>query len=95
MLVQLDGHSMFPTFRDGDILDVDTDAYLTSSPRIGDVVLADHPFIKNCYIIKRVHDITKDDRLILHGDSTLESTDSRSFGSVALKHIRGRVVARQ
>ncbi len=95
MQVQVDGHSMFPTFRDGDILCVDTDAYLNTPPEIGDIVLADHPFINNCSIIKRVHAIKEGNLFVLHGDSAVESTDSRSFGPIALKNIRGKVIGKR
>ncbi len=93
-IVQVDGHSMFPTFRDGDILCVDPDAYLTTPPQIGDIVLADHPFIKDCTVIKRIHAIQAGNLFVLHGDSAVDSSDSRSFGPVALQCIRGKVVGR-
>ncbi len=95
MQVQVEGHSMFPTFNDGDILCVDTDAYHTHPPQIGDVVVANHPFIRDCCIVKRVHDVTQDNLFVLHGDLPIESTDSRSFGPVPLHLIRGKVVGRE
>lgn len=92
MIVQVDGHSMFPTFRDGDMLYVDTKIYSKKLPEIGDFVLAAHPFKKDCKIIKRIHAVDKNGEYVLYGDNSLESTDSRSFGAVALKDIYGKII---
>ncbi len=94
MLIQIDGHSMFPTFCDGDILCVNTEAYLSHPPQPGDVVVANHPFIKDCLIVKRVHAIKQGNMVILHGDSAIESTDSRSFGPIPLHNICGKVTGK-
>ncbi len=94
MLIQLEGHSMSPTFCDGDILSVDTKAYLFHPPQPGDIVVANHPFIKNCLIVKRVCAVDDNGRFVLHGDNAIESSDSRGFGSIALQDICGKVIGK-
>ncbi|PIE74750.1 MAG: nickel-type superoxide dismutase maturation protease [Deltaproteobacteria bacterium] len=92
MIVQVEGHSMFPSFRNGDMLYVDTNAYSITLPEIGDIVLANHPFKKDCHIIKRIKSIDKNGMYFLSGDNFLESTDSRSFGAVSIEDIYGKII---
>lgn len=92
--VQVTGESMLPTLALGDIVLVDTRAYITSSPTVGDIVLAHHPFQRNLSIIKRIAEITPEGRIVLHSDNPKVGTDSRSFGSLSPQRIIGRVTCR-
>ncbi len=82
----IEGESMYPALRSGDqvlICPYDT-------IRVGDIVLARHPFMKSVTIIKRVAQILDDGRYFLLGDHALESADSRSFGALNPTDILGR-----
>ena len=88
--VRVSGNSMRPELEDGDILLVRRARALA----IGDIVLASHPFKKNVTILKRLAAIDETGRLELLGDDSDESSDSRSFGTVPIEHIRGKAVCR-
>ena len=88
---------MAPTFRDGELVAVDRDAYSpTTHPIEGDVVLARHPIRRDVRIVKRVTHVPESGRFFLTGDNpdSLQSTDSRSFGAVPQDRILGRVLGR-
>jgi nickel-type superoxide dismutase maturation protease len=74
------GDSMFPTFKDGD--KVEFIALGNRLLRIGDIVLAEHPFQKKIKIIKRIHSIKDNNLYFLTGDNKNlgSSSDSHSFG---------------
>ena len=91
MRVRVSGHSMYPTYRDGDVVEVDVDAYAEQLPQVGDVVLAEHPFKTGVCIVKRVKRITDEGRVFVVGDSPLESSDSRGFGALRPAQILGKV----
>jgi nickel-type superoxide dismutase maturation protease len=84
------GDSMLPVLKDGDLVLVNPYA----EPKIGDIVLAQHPFKKSVRIIKRIREISPEGRYFLVGDNADESTDSRSFGALSAKDILGRAEAR-
>ena len=83
---------MYPTLRDGEPVVVDLTAYREEAPAVGDVVLARHPFVRDMWMIKRIVGMADDGRYVLQGDNPVESSDSRSFGPVPLRSIRGRAV---
>lgn len=89
LITSVEGESMFPILTGGDRVIVDPRADV----RTGDIVLADHPFKSSVRILKRVTEITADGRYFLEGDNPVESSDSRSFGSIAASDIRGRVIS--
>lgn len=93
---RVNGRSMHPTLTDGSTVLVDTAVYRHSSPKIGHIVLAQHPFQPTNQMIKRVKQITKDGRYFLQGDNpdSLASTDSRSFGPVRKAQILGQITHR-
>ena len=91
--IRVSGNSMKPAFEDGDEVFVDTLSYKLAHPQIGDIVLSAHPFRRDVQIIKQVHKIDSDGKIYLSGLNALESTDSRSFGAVARKYIKGKVVS--
>ncbi|MCA9922718.1 MAG: nickel-type superoxide dismutase maturation protease [Anaerolineales bacterium] len=90
------GASMLPTLRDGEIVLLDPNAYRRQPPRVGDIVVAKHPFEMDVKLIKRITAVTEDGRFHLQGDnpSALASTDSRSFGPVPQSTILGRLTSR-
>jgi nickel-type superoxide dismutase maturation protease len=84
------GDSMLPGLKNGDVVLVDPSAEL----KTGDIVLARHPFKKSVQIIKRIKEISPENRYFLVGDNLEESTDSRSFGAIQAKDILGKAVCR-
>jgi nickel-type superoxide dismutase maturation protease len=89
-LVKVEGDSMLPTLRSGDIVLVDPKAVATA----GDIVVANHPFKKSVKLIKRVESVETNGRMVLTGDNPEGSTDSRTYGSIAKGEIGGKVVGR-
>src|SRR4051794_40334729 len=85
---QVEGDSMNPTLNHADVVLVRR----TRSVIIGDVVLAKHPFKQSVKVLKRVTEIDDHGRCHLTGDNPDESTDSRTFGSVPLSDIIGKIV---
>ena len=92
--VRVSGDSLAPLLRDGDEVFVDPHAYRRAAPEAGDVVLSAHPYRSDIQILKRVRDRPTADTVLLIGEDGSESTDSRSFGPVPRRSIRGRVVSR-
>lgn len=88
------GSSMLPTLAPGDQVLVDLAAYRRARPRLGDLVLARHPYRTDLRLVKRVAGVSADGRCTLAGDNPAESTDSRSFGAVPCELVLGRVVLR-
>ena len=84
---------MRPALKPGDEVLLDPGAYRHAAPRIGDVVMARHPY-RDQFILKRVTQIAADGRLCLRGDNGAQSTDSRVWGFFAASAIRGRVTGR-
>ena len=86
----IEGCSMLPTFKSGDEILYNPEAYKNTSPATGDIVIAQYPLKTDLLIIKRIGQIDGD-RYFLLGDNRAESTDSRSFGWMTLNSIVGRV----
>ena len=88
--VRVEGDSMIPSLRSGDRVLIDP----TASVKPGDIVLARHPYKTSVRILKRLSFIESDGRIFLKGDNPDDSTDSRTFGSIANSDVLGKVVAR-
>lgn len=88
--IVIEGDSMHPTLKSGDRVLVDKN----SAIKVGDVVVAHHPFKSSVKIVKRVSSIETDGSISLIGDNPSESSDSRGFGSINGKDVIGKVVAR-
>ncbi|MBK9163027.1 MAG: nickel-type superoxide dismutase maturation protease [Acidobacteria bacterium] len=88
--VRVEGSSMEPFISEGDVLIYERAREL----KLGDVVVARHPYKSGTRMIKRIGSITADGRFELIGDSPEESTDSRTFGTVSPSSIVGRVACR-
>ena len=89
-IFRIEGDSMFPSLRHGELVLFDPDA----EPNVGDIALARHPFKKSVKIVKRVREITSEGKYFLVGDNSLESSDSRGFGAIQAKDILGVAVCR-
>ena len=88
--IKVDGDSMLPTLRSGDVVLVDPDA----NACVGDIVVVDHPYKQSVKLIKRVGSIDANGRYFLIGDDPDSSTDSRILGSIARSDVIGKVVSR-
>ncbi len=91
---RVNGPSMLPLLKTGDEVLIDPNAYRTSLPRPGHIVIARHPGRPDLRMIKRVDTIVEDQLLILKGDNPDESTDSRIFGPISPEQLIGRVTSR-
>ena len=89
--VVLQGDSMWPTFRTGDVLFfrrlADGDGLAA-----GDVVLAQHPLKGSVLIVKRVHRVLETGEVFLVGDQPdpTATEDSHNFGPVRQESVMGR-----
>lgn len=82
------GHSMEPTFHEGEIVWVYTWAYIFNEPKVGDVVIFR---LEKQSLVKRVAGV-KDNKVILFGDNSRDSFDSKEFGEVVLSQVVGKVL---
>jgi nickel-type superoxide dismutase maturation protease len=92
--VRVAGASMSPLLHPGDEVLVDVRAYRGKPPRIGDIVVARHPYQSRLQIIKRVVKVLEDGSYHLAGDNPIESSDSRAFGAMSPMLLLGRVTSR-
>lgn len=78
---------MSPTFLNGEIRIFQI--VQNTELKIGDIVLAKHPFKKNIKIVKRSTKVSRAGSVFLEGDhpSLNESSDSRSFGYIKKENI--------
>lgn len=85
---------MSPLLSSGDDILVDTRAYRSRSPAVGDIILARHPYRRGLRMVKQVVSVSPVGRLELRGLHPLENTDSRAFGSLSPGLLLGRVTSR-
>ena len=85
-----EGKSMNPTLKDGEVVLVDRAGKI----EVGDIVIAKHPLEQQSEVVKRVERINERGHYFLVGDNLEDSNDSRHFGAVTRKYIKGKVVAR-
>lgn len=88
------GASMSPLLKAGEEVLVDTRAYSRRLPEIGDLVIAIHPHRQDLRIIKRVVLVDNNGNCFLLGENKVESSDSRYFGLIELRHIIGKVTSK-
>ena len=76
--VGIHGNRMWPTFRDGDTIEANTDTIA----QVGDIVIAKHPW-KDLHIVKRVKHI-QSGGYFLEGDNPdpTGTEDSHNFGAI-------------
>ncbi len=68
---------------------------LNSGPRLGQVVVLEHPHRPGFELVKRVSAVSHERRLVwVAGDNRGASTDSEDFGPVPERLIRAAVLAR-
>ena len=79
---------MAPTFSEDDNVLVSSLPLMFGKPKKGDVVVFEK---YNRFYIKRIKKI-KDEKYFLVGDNKKDSQDSRRFGSVTRKQIKGKVL---
>lgn len=91
---RITGRSMWPLLQPGEEVLLDPTAYRQAVPLQGDIVVAQHPYRPQLYVVKRVAVVFEDGRCFLRGDNGRESTDSSSFGAIAPEAILGKVVSR-
>ena len=87
---RVQGDSMLPTLGDGEVVLISQKASVAA----GDIVLAKHPYKQSMKMLKRIESIDENGRYSLVGDNPGESTDSRTFGTVAREYIDGKAVCR-
>ncbi len=85
---KISGHSMAPTYSEGDNVLVSSLPLIFARPKKRDVVV----FEKfNRFYIKRIAKIEKG-KYFLVGDNKKDSFDSRRFGSVKRNQIKAKVI---
>ena len=82
---------MQPTLEPGDYVLVNRWAYRMRAPSPGDLVVVEDPEVPTRFLIKRVSETLGAREVRLAGDNEAVSRDSRTFGSVALERIVGKV----
>ena len=84
--VKVNGNSMWPTLRDGDIVRFEKIDTKLIEPNL--IVLFKHPFKKNFNLIKRISSV-EDGEVFLVGDNPdpSASEDSHNFGRINIKDI--------
>jgi hypothetical protein len=84
--------SMTPTLAPGDRLLVDAGAYRRAEPRVGDVVVLEDPVDAHRWLVKRVTAVDPARATVeVRGDAGAIARDSRAFGPVPFRLLRGRV----
>ncbi len=92
-LAVVSGRSMEPTLKEGAWVVVGRPS--PGGPRLGQVVVVEHPHRADFELIKRVSALSRERRLVwVAGDNRSASTDSEDFGPLPLELVRGVVLAR-
>lgn len=86
---EVSGDSMRPALQPGDRLLV----WRTKAIKVGDIVAAVDPRLADRTVLKRTAAV-RDNGVFLLGDNEARSTDSRHFGLVPLRLVRGKAVYR-
>lgn len=95
-LVSVCGCSMFPTYRDGEII-LSTRLFKLGKIKPGDVMVFKQPYDKSRLLIKRVSEVYKDksgrvQSIYFLGDNAPDSYDSRNFGYVLVEDLVSKVI---
>ena len=89
-IFEVEGDSMSPTLNNGDLVLVN----FQTEFKVGDIILANHPFDKGAKLIKRIWKISPTGKYFLIGDNLAKSTDSRNFGELSAADILGKIEAK-
>lgn len=94
-LVNVSGYSMFPTYKDDEII-LSTRIFRKNKIKVGDVMVFKHPYVKGRLLIKRVASIYrvkgKVQSIYFLGDNSPDSYDSRNFGFVLEKDLVSKIL---
>ena len=95
-LVNVCGCSMFPTYRDGELV-ISTRIFRKNKIKPGDVMVFKQPYDKERLLIKRVSEVFKDSKgevqsIFFLGDNTPDSYDSRNFGYVLVEDLVSKII---
>ncbi|MGA7087117.1 MAG: nickel-type superoxide dismutase maturation protease [Candidatus Dormiibacterota bacterium] len=92
-LASVSGDSMEPTLRSGDWVVVARTP--RRGPRLGQVVVVEHPDRPGFELVKRVSALSRERHLLwVAGDNRSSSTDSDDFGPLGQAALRGVVLVR-
>ncbi len=91
---RVEGISMLPLLQPNDEVLVNLSAYRDKLPSAGDIVIVEHPYKANFYMIKRIIFVNEKGECFVQGDNLDHSTDSRSFGLVKCDLIKGLVTCK-
>lgn len=98
MRFRISGHSMEPTFWEGQTLLVSGVPYFLKQPKVGDVVVIKDPQGPSIssgeagrLLLKRI-DKRKENKYFVVGDNPKQSTDSKDFGWITKKEIIGKAI---
>lgn len=95
-LVLVEGRSMLPTFKDGDLrLAVTIRSPKKHKFQIGKIYVFKSPYDDERWVIKRLININRSGELYFVGDNPSESYDSRDYGFVSPDRVRARVLTRR
>ena len=100
------GDSMVPTLHGGSVLVINRLAYLRSSPSVGDIVVVRYGINDEITFVKRVIAVEgqigilasgaqiniNTGQIFIEGDNKNFSTDSRSYGAIAVSQVVGKVI---
>lgn len=92
-IISVSGNSMYPTYKDGEIL-IGTMIFNRNKLKIGDVVVYRSPS-DDRLVIKRITDILLDYRhtyFFFEGDNKEDSYDSRNYGYVHIDNLVCKVI---
>lgn len=104
-IMYVDGESMLPTYKEGQIVGVNKTAYWLTEPNVGDVVIA-RSLSSNKIVIKRLAGVPgttitlrtgqeytlKENEYYLRGDNRAISLDSDTYGPITRDRILGMVI---
>lgn len=85
--LEIEGHSMEPAILSGQFVLASSIPLLFSKLKIGDVIVFE---VKNKLIIKRVKEI-RESKILVSGDNKF---DSRDFGWIDKKDVKGKIIAK-
>ncbi|HEX9816658.1 MAG TPA: signal peptidase I [Candidatus Thermoplasmatota archaeon] len=97
--IRVQGHSMLPTLKEGDVLWSNRLVYRFRAPRKGEIVVVDHPD-RPLRMIKRIVGVPGDvmsgrqlgpAEYFVAGDNVRQNTGSEAFGPVSRQAIVGLV----
>lgn len=86
--LQVDGTSMEPTFKRGDLILVSGLPYLFSRPKVNDLVVFKH---EGGLLVKRISKISSGNYFVT-SDNKKHGMDSRVFGWLSKAQLLGRVI---